>query len=75
MSHEDTETSLLVAFLCLKQTQPLMSSSSTTTMKILLVSLLLPLVHSFQFMKGWKLPTHDPHQEAVSQKFGDKSTL
>jgi hypothetical protein len=29
--------------------------------------------HGFQFMKNWKMPTHDPHQEAVQERFGDKS--
>lgn len=31
--------------------------------------------HAFQFMKGWKMPTYDPHEEAVKEKFGDKSKL
>ena len=30
-------------------------------------------VSSFQFMKNWKMPTHDPHQEAIEERFGDKS--
>lgn len=30
--------------------------------------------HAFQFMKGWKMPTYDPNQEIVQERFGDKST-
>ena len=29
---------------------------------------------AFQFMKNWKMPTHDPYADAVKEKFGDKST-
>jgi hypothetical protein len=31
------------------------------------------VVNSFQFMKGWKMPTYDPQEEATQTKFGDKS--
>ena len=29
--------------------------------------------NAFQFMKDWKMPTYDPNEEAVKEKFGDKS--
>lgn len=35
----------------------------------------LGLSEAFQFMKGWKMPTYDPHEEAVKARFGDKSTF
>jgi hypothetical protein len=31
------------------------------------------VVYGFQFMKGWKMPTYDPQEEATQTKFGDKS--
>jgi hypothetical protein len=40
---------------------------------ILLVALAAAPSDGFQFMSKWKMPTHDPHQEQVEQKFGDKS--
>lgn len=40
---------------------------------LLLLTAVLPTTTAFQFMKGWKMPTHDPHAEAVQEKFGDKS--
>ena len=30
-------------------------------------------VQAFQFMKNWKMPVHDPHEQAVKERFGDKS--
>jgi len=45
------------------------------TMKVLLLlSMYVTVGRAFQFMKGWKMPTYDPHEEAVKEKFGDKST-
>ena len=48
-------------------------------MKSLLVLQLLGLlassVQAFQFMKGLKMPTYDPHEEAIKERFGDKSTF
>ena len=41
---------------------------------LLVVGLWAPSVNSFQFMKGWKMPTYDPYEEEVKNKFGDKST-
>jgi hypothetical protein len=32
-------------------------------------------IDAFQFMKDWKLPTYDPNEEAVKDKFGDKSKM
>ena len=29
---------------------------------------------AFQFMSKWKMPVHDPHEQAVKERFGDKST-
>ena len=29
--------------------------------------------NAFQFMKDWKMPTYDPNEEAVKERFGDKS--
>jgi hypothetical protein len=46
-----------------------------TTMKItsvLLIALAVPC-EGFQFMSKWKMPTHDPNQEKIQEKFGDKS--
>ena len=42
---------------------------------ILWLSLLPCGTNAFQFMKGWKMPTIDPHQAEVEQRFGDKSTF
>jgi hypothetical protein len=39
----------------------------------LLVILALNGSYGFQFMKNWKMPTYDPYEEAVKEKFGDKS--
>jgi len=33
------------------------------------------VVDGFQFMSKWKMPVHDPHEDAVKDKFGDKSKL
>jgi hypothetical protein len=30
---------------------------------------------AFQFMKDWKMPTYDPNEDAVKERFGDKSKL
>jgi hypothetical protein len=30
--------------------------------------------HAFQFMKNFKMPTYDPNQEIVEERFGNKST-
>jgi hypothetical protein len=40
---------------------------------LLLITVGSPVVYSFQFMKGWKVPTYDPKEEATKTKFGDKS--
>ena len=32
-----------------------------------------PLVDGFQFMSKWKMPTHDPNQDIIEEKFGNKS--
>lgn len=40
----------------------------------MLALLALSTCHGFQFMKNWKMPTYDPYEEAVKEKFGDKST-
>lgn len=46
----------------------------TVTMKILfLLTVCLSSTGAFQFMKNWKMPVHDPYEEAVKDKFGDKS--
>ena len=29
---------------------------------------------AFQFIKNWKMPVIDPHEQAVKDRFGDKST-
>jgi protochlorophyllide reductase len=42
---------------------------------LLLTTLVLPASHAFQFMKGWKMPTYDPYEEAVKEKFGDKKLV
>lgn len=51
----------------------------TATMKSLLVLQLFGLlasgVQAFQFMKGLKMPTYDPHEEAVKERFGDKKLV
>jgi hypothetical protein len=39
---------------------------------VLLVILAVPC-HGFQFMSKWKMPTHDPNQEKIKERFGDKS--
>ncbi|GKY97355.1 hypothetical protein MPSEU_000693900 [Mayamaea pseudoterrestris] len=42
------------------------------------VSLLLVLASiadAFQFMKNWKMPTYDPNQEAIADRFGDKKLV
>ncbi|KAL7570308.1 hypothetical protein ACA910_017157 [Epithemia clementina (nom. ined.)] len=39
------------------------------------VGLWAPVSNSFQFMKGWKMPTHDPYAEEVKDKFGDKKLV
>lgn len=39
------------------------SSSTSTT-----------YVEGFQWMSKFKMPTYDPQQDAVKEKFGDKST-
>jgi hypothetical protein len=41
----------------------------------LLVLLALNGSYGFQFMKSWKMPTYDPYEEAVKEKFGDKSAF
>ncbi|EEC47644.1 predicted protein [Phaeodactylum tricornutum CCAP 1055/1] len=42
-------------------------------MKILfLLTVCLSSTGAFQFMKNWKMPVHDPYEEAVKDKFGDK---
>jgi hypothetical protein len=50
--------------------------SSSIKMKSTLFVFVLTLCsgHAFQFMKGWKMPTYDPNQEIVQERFGDKST-
>ena len=40
----------------------------------LVASLATTCTHAFQFMKDWKVPVHDPHEQAVKERFGDKST-
>lgn len=48
---------------------------TTTIMKItsiLLIALAVP-GEGFQFMSKWKMPTHDPNQEKIQEKFGNKS--
>lgn len=42
---------------------------------ILFTALLGDCTLGFQFMKNWKMPVHDPYDEAVKAKFGDKSEL
>jgi hypothetical protein len=42
---------------------------------LLLALLALTKCSGFQFMKNWKMPTYDPYEEAVKEKFGDKSTF
>lgn len=32
-----------------------------------------PSTFGFQFMSNFKMPTYDPNQEAVQERFGDKS--
>ncbi|KAL7558214.1 hypothetical protein ACA910_016096 [Epithemia clementina (nom. ined.)] len=39
------------------------------------VGLWAPVSNAFQFMKGWKMPTHDPYAEEVKDKFGDKKLV
>jgi hypothetical protein len=39
---------------------------------ILLVALAVP-TQGFQFMSKWKMPTNDPNEEKIKEKFGDKS--
>eukprot|EP00522_Entomoneis_paludosa_P007165 CAMPEP_0172448576 /NCGR_PEP_ID=MMETSP1065-20121228/7568_1 /TAXON_ID=265537 /ORGANISM="Amphiprora paludosa, Strain CCMP125" /LENGTH=558 /DNA_ID=CAMNT_0013200123 /DNA_START=107 /DNA_END=1783 /DNA_ORIENTATION=- len=35
----------------------------------------LPGLNAFQFMSKWKMPTHDPYEEEVKNKFGDKKLV
>ena len=42
---------------------------------LVLSALLLPGGSTFQFMSKWKMPTYDPYEEAVKEKFGDKSMV
>ena len=45
-------------------------------MKTSVLLLLLPCgTTAFQFMKGWKMPTVDPHQAEIEERFGDKSAF
>jgi len=41
---------------------------------ILLFVLAAPC-EGFQFMSKWKMPTHDPNQEKIEEKFGDKKLV
>jgi len=40
---------------------------------LFVLALGLNVGHAFQFMKGWKMPTYDPYEEAVKERFADKS--
>ena len=42
---------------------------------IFLSLMLVSSVQGFEFMKGWKMPTYDPHEQAVKERFGDKSKI
>ncbi len=41
--------------------------------RLVLLSLTLVSVQGFEFMKSWKMPTYDPYEAAVKERFGDKS--
>jgi hypothetical protein len=51
------------------------SSSALVTIVVAALTLLTYITtgNAFQFMKDWKVPTYDPNEEAVKEKFGDKS--
>jgi hypothetical protein len=51
-------------------------TNSKTKLAIVLFSVVQLLsfgCDAFQFMKDWKMPTYDPNEEAVKERFGDKS--
>ena len=50
-----------------------MKSSSSSIVAVVATIWFMSTAHAFQFMKDWKMPTYDPNEEAVKQKFGDKS--
>jgi hypothetical protein len=50
------------------------SSSSQVFVTTLLVVALSTTVNSFKFMSKLKMPTYDPNEELVKEKFGDRST-
>jgi hypothetical protein len=54
--------------------KPSMVSSWSAAVALALLMVSLSVCHSFQFMKNFKMPTYDPHEEAVKERFGDKST-
>jgi hypothetical protein len=43
-------------------------------MSVIAVLQITTMGNAFQFMKDWKMPTYDPNEDAVKEKFGDKST-
>lgn len=43
------------------------------SLSLLILTLCLVQTTSFQFMSKWKLPTHDPNEAKIQEKFGDKS--
>ena len=56
------------------------SSSSSQLFLTLLVAVVVTLsttmttVNGFKFMSKLKMPTYDPNEELVKEKFGDRST-
>jgi hypothetical protein len=46
-----------------------------STQIVLQILLTIDNTDGFQFMKSWKMPTYDPHEEAIQERFGDKSTF
>jgi hypothetical protein len=45
----------------------------TKTFTLLVLTLTFSVNHAFQFMSNWKIPTHNPYEDAAKDKFGDKS--
>jgi hypothetical protein len=47
--------------------------SAVTVSVLLLAAIGTTTVDGFQWMSKFKMPTYDPQQELVQEKFGDKS--
>ena len=54
---------------------PHLQTFAMKLLPLLLLSVCCSVGDGFQFMKNWKMPVIDPYEEAVKERFGDKSTL